>query len=460
MSSLKSLLGTVVAGTLFLGCGPREEADFLAGQTAELQNAEGAFVAASESTYWGKITSGTYADTQAADGVVQVLTETVPTYDNTHKKLDHTWVIPAVPAGHYTLRVIAKKSLADFETFSIDWKNAPDTYFKYGACSFTGTAYVTCNAPITTTGGDVLVRVSENWHLEDNFTSFSVDFIGLFARTDVTAPTVSITSPVTGSTVSGLVNIEVNATDDVGVARVDFYRAGSLIGSSTTPPFTFAWDSTTVPNAATSLSAKAHDAAGNVTTAATVSNLNVLNPGGVDGQSPTGSITSPAEGSTLSGTVTVTASAQDNVGIARVEFYSDYNTFIGSDTTAPYSMNWNTTSVPNGAHTLHLRVYDTGGNYTNVEIDVNVSNATTTNAVLSVTATGRSGPVVTSNPTGIYSSVGLPSSATFVAGRQITLSVDSGRSAIWSGACSSSGSKRTSCTFTLTGNASVSANIQ
>ncbi|HZH18499.1 MAG TPA: Ig-like domain-containing protein, partial [Archangium sp.] len=282
----------------------------------------------------------------------------------------------------------------------------------------------------------------------------------LFARTDVTAPTVSITSPVTGSTVSGLVNIEVNATDDVGVARVDFYRAGSLIGSSTTPPFTFAWDSTTVPNAATSLSAKAHDAAGNVTTAATVSNLNVLNPGGVDGQSPTGSITSPAEGSTLSGTVTVTASAQDNVGIARVEFYSDYNTFIGSDTTAPYSMNWNTTSVPNGAHTLHLRVYDTGGNYTNVEIDVNVSNATTTNAVLSVTATGRSGPVVTSNPTGIYSSVGLPSSATFVAGRQITLSVDSGRSAIWSGACSSSGSKRTSCTFTLTGNASVSANIQ
>ncbi|EPX58469.1 hypothetical protein D187_003941 [Cystobacter fuscus DSM 2262] len=89
-----------------------------------------------------------------------------------------------------------------------------------------------------------------------------------------------------------------------------------------------------------------------------------------------------------------------------------------------------------------------------------VANATPTNATLSVTATGRSGPTITSNPTGIYSSVGLPSSGTFVAGRQITLSVDSGRSAIWSGACSSGGQKRTSCTFTLTGNASVTGNIQ
>lgn len=459
-SPLKSFLGALVAGSLLVNCGPIEGSDVLAGQAAELQNAEGAFVATSESTYFGKITSGTFVATQTADGVAQVLTETVPPYDNTHKKLDHTWTFTAVPAGHYTLRVIAKKSLADFETFSFDWKNATDTYFKYGACTFTGTSYVTCNAPISTTGGDVLVRVSENWHLEDNFTSLSVDFVGLFARTDVVAPTVSITSPVTGSTVSGVVNIDVNASDDVGIARVDFYRGWTLIGSSTTPPFTFAWDTTTVPNASTWISAKAFDAAGNSTASANVNDLNVLNPGGVDAQSPTGSITSPAAGTTLSGTVTVTASAQDNVGVARVEFYSDYNTFIGSDTTAPYSMSWNTTTVPNGAHTLHLRIYDAGGNYTNVEIGVSVSNATTTNATLSVTATGRSGPTITSNPTGIYSYVGLPSSGTFVAGASITLSVDSGRSAIWSGACSSGGEKRASCTFILKGNASVTGNIQ
>ncbi|HEX8538711.1 MAG TPA: Ig-like domain-containing protein [Cystobacter sp.] len=460
-SSPKFLLGALLAGALLLGCGPRDESDAVpARQSAELQNAEGAFVATSESTYLGKITSGTFADTQAADGVAEVLTETVPFYDNTHKKLDHTWTLPGVPAGTYTLRVIARKSLADFETFSFDWKNATDTYFKYDACTYTGTSYVTCNAPITTTGGDVQVRASENWHLEDNFTTLYVDYIGLFARTDVVAPTVAITSPVPGSTVSGLVNIDVNATDDVGVARVDFYRGWTLIGSDTTPPFSFAWNTTAEPNTSVWLSAKAFDAAGNATASANVNDINILNPGGVDAQSPTGSITSPADGSTVSGTVTVTASAQDNVGVARVEFYSDYGTFIGSDTTAPYSMAWNTTTVPNGAHTLNLRIYDAGGNYTNVEIDVNVSNANTINAVLSVTASGRSGPTITSNPTGIYSYVGLPSSATFVVGRQITLSVDSGRSAIWSGACSSSGAKRASCTFTLTGNASVTSNIQ
>jgi hypothetical protein len=456
-----SLLGALVAGTLLSSsCGPREEADLLVGQVAELQNAEGAYVATSESTYLGKIASGTFADTRAADGVAQVLTETAAFYDGTHKKLDHTWTLPAVPAGHYTLRVIAKKSLADFETFSFGWKNGTDTYLHYDTCKFTGTSYVTCDAPITTTGGDVLVNVSENWHLEDNFTSISVDFIGLFVRTDYLAPTVSITSPTASSTVSGLVNIDVNATDDVGVTRVDFYRAGTLLGSDTTPPFSFAWDTTAEPNNSTSLSAKAFDAAGNVTTSATVSNLNVLNAGGVDTQSPTGTITSPEHGSDLSGTVTVTASAQDNVGVARVEFYYDYNVLIGSDTTAPYSVNWNTTTVPNGAHGLYLRIHDAAGNYTNVKFDVWVENATTTNATLSVTATGRSGPTLTSNPTGIYSFVGSPSSATVVLGSQITLKVDSGRSAIWSGACSSGGEKRTSCTFTLKGNASVTGNIQ
>jgi hypothetical protein len=459
-SPLKSLFGALVAGTLLSSCGPRDEADVLAQQAAELQTAEGAYVATAESTHWGKITSGTFADTQAADGVAQVLTETVPSYDNTHKKLDHTWTFPAVPAGHYTLRVIAKKSLADFETFSFGWKNATDTYLHYDTCKFTGTSYVTCDAPITTTGGDVLVNASENWHLEDNFTSLSVDFIGLFVRTDFIAPTVAITSPSSGSTVSGIVNIDVNATDDVGVARVEFYRAGTLIGSDTTAPFSFAWDTTAEPNNSTSLSAKAFDAAGNVTTSASVSNLNVLNAGGVDTQSPTGTITSPEHGSDLSGTVTVTASAQDNVGVARVEFYYDSTRFIGSDTTAPYSVDWDTTTVPNGAHGLYLRIYDAAGNYTNVKFDVWVQNATTTNATLSVTATGRSGPTITSTPTGIYASVGLPDSATFVLGTQITLKVDSGRTALWSGACSSGGTKRSSCTFTLNGNASVTANIQ
>jgi hypothetical protein len=81
-------------------------------------------------------------------------------------------------------------------------------------------------------------------------------------------------------------------------------------------------------------------------------------------------------------------------------------------------------------------------------------------ATLTVTATGRSGERITSSPAGISVNVGTTGSASFTTGTSITLTVSDGRDAIWSGACSSSGSKRRSCTFTINGNASVTANVQ
>ena len=81
-------------------------------------------------------------------------------------------------------------------------------------------------------------------------------------------------------------------------------------------------------------------------------------------------------------------------------------------------------------------------------------------ATLSVTASGRSGERVTSSPVGINVSVGSTGTASFNTGTSITLSVTNGRDAIWSGACSSGGSKAKACTFTITGNASVTANVQ
>jgi hypothetical protein len=81
-------------------------------------------------------------------------------------------------------------------------------------------------------------------------------------------------------------------------------------------------------------------------------------------------------------------------------------------------------------------------------------------ATLTVTATGRSGERVTSSPAGINVSVGSTGSASFAAGTSITLSVTNGRDAIWSGACSSGGDKARTCTFSLSGNASVTANVQ
>ena len=79
---------------------------------------------------------------------------------------------------------------------------------------------------------------------------------------------------------------------------------------------------------------------------------------------------------------------------------------------------------------------------------------------LSLTVTGRSGEKVTSAPTGLSVNVGSTGTANFTSGTSVKLTASSGRTAIWSGACSSNGSKTSSCTFTLKAAGSVTANIQ
>jgi hypothetical protein len=96
-----------------------------------------------------------------------------------------------------------------------------------------------------------------------------------------------------------------------------------------------------------------------------------------DTSAPTASITSPTAGSTLSGNVTITANASDSgSGVAKVEFWvASVGIKIGTDTTAPYSADWNTTSFGDGSHQLWLTAYDNVGNYLNTTaITVNVNN--------------------------------------------------------------------------------------
>jgi subtilisin family serine protease len=91
---------------------------------------------------------------------------------------------------------------------------------------------------------------------------------------------------------------------------------------------------------------------------------------------PTTSITSPAGGSTVSGTVTVAANAADDVGVNRVELYVD-GALRGTDTSSPYTIPWNTTTAANGAHSLQTRAYDAAGNAgSSAAVGVFVSNAT------------------------------------------------------------------------------------
>jgi len=89
---------------------------------------------------------------------------------------------------------------------------------------------------------------------------------------------------------------------------------------------------------------------------------------------PTCSITYPNNGDALNGTITITASAQDNKAINKLEFYID-GTKIGEDSSNPYSIDWDTTTVTNGNHTIMVKAIDASGNIGNSnEINVSVDN--------------------------------------------------------------------------------------
>ena len=81
-------------------------------------------------------------------------------------------------------------------------------------------------------------------------------------------------------------------------------------------------------------------------------------------------------------------------------------------------------------------------------------------ATLTVNASGRGGVTVTSTPAGISVVTGSSGSASFSIGTSIRLAASDGRSVFWSGACSSGSQKTNSCTFTINGAATVSANVQ
>src|SRR5207302_6996296 len=99
-----------------------------------------------------------------------------------------------------------------------------------------------------------------------------------------------------------------------------------------------------------------------------------------DTTAPTISLSTPANNATVSGSsVAVAANASDNVGVAGVQFKVDGANLGGEDASATYSVNWDTTTVANGSHSLIAVARDAAGNQTTATtISVFVSNSTPT----------------------------------------------------------------------------------
>ena len=176
---------------------------------------------------------------------------------------------------------------------------------------------------------------------------------------DTTPPTVSITAPGNGSKDSGTITVSANASDNVAVANVQFRVDGANVGAAvTSAPYTYSLNTKTLTNGSHTLTAVATDLSNNKATSTAVS-ITVNNAVVIVG--PTVSFTSPLAGISVSGTITMTATASDTSGsIAFVQFAVDGANLGPANATPPYSQSWNTTTVADGPHTLRAVANPTG----------------------------------------------------------------------------------------------------
>ena len=191
---------------------------------------------------------------------------------------------------------------------------------------------------------------------------------------DITAPTTSITAPANNAVVSSAVSVTASASDNVAVTKVEFFLDGALQSTDTSSPYAWSWNTLAAANGAHTLQAKAYDAANNIGSSSIV-NVTVSN----DTTAPTTWITAPANNATVGSIVSVTASASDNVGVTKVEFFLD-GVLKSTDTSSPYAWSWDTATATAGAHTLQSKAYDAANNVgSSSNVNVTVSNGVSVN---------------------------------------------------------------------------------
>lgn len=206
-----------------------------------------------------------------------------------------------------------------------------------------------------TAGAYILdVNICSSWYIGRYF--------GL-DNSDSIAPTVSLSQPLNGASISGTVTLAANASDNVGVALVEFLVDDLLIASDSQAPWQASWNASAASNGAHRIRARAIDAAGNVGSSAEIS---VIVSGGIsDTTPPSVDLVYPANGATVGGTLTLAAVASDNTAVSSVEFYVD-GVALGQGSMAaqsgPWTLDWNSTALAPGAHALSVRALDPSGN--------------------------------------------------------------------------------------------------
>lgn len=177
-------------------------------------------------------------------------------------------------------------------------------------------------------------------------------------------PTVALTAPAAGDSaeINTVVTVSATAADaDGAVSSVEFFDGATSIGVDTSSPYGVSWTPTTV--GARALTARATDNLTATTTSAPVA-FSVFAPSGADVEAPVATLTAPADSVPgLTGSVAITATATDNVGVVGVQFQVDGVDLGSEDTSAPYQATLAaTSSYASGQHVLRARARDAAGN--------------------------------------------------------------------------------------------------
>ena len=183
----------------------------------------------------------------------------------------------------------------------------------------------------------------------------SINTITCAAPVD-TPPTVSITAPANGSTVSGTITISANASDNTGVSKVEFYLDGVLKNTDTASPYSFTLDTKPLANGVHSLQAKAYDAAGNIGISASVSiTVNNVTQDITPPSAPQGLNASAVSSSQIN---LSWAASTDNTGVAGYKVYRG-GAQIGTSAGTSFQ---NTGLSPSTAYSYTVAAYDAAGN--------------------------------------------------------------------------------------------------
>jgi Bacterial Ig domain/Chitobiase/beta-hexosaminidase C-terminal domain/Bacterial Ig-like domain/PASTA domain len=224
--------------------------------------------------------------------------------------------------------------------------------------------------------GDYDLRVTTDDHSGNSFTSTTRT-----VTVDNTAPSSANLDALPGAVRNGQALTGSGADAGSGVASLSYYYCAgppcspsTLIGSSTTgPTYSVTWSSQPADGDYQVL-VRVADRSGNTLDSAKQTVI-------VDNADPTGSLTAPANGVQVSGTVAVSSDSADaGSGVARAAFERRPSgggswTTLATDTSAPYSVNWDTTPLGDGDYDLRVVTTDAAGNsFTSAARTVSVDN--------------------------------------------------------------------------------------